>query len=527
MQKNMLEWRLSERFQVAMVWEGVLVGLLAGCIVTFYRIALTQAERLMRTFTEGAVGHPTLIALWFAILLLILLVVSALMLWEPYTVGSGIPQVDVEVMGHINQKWHRVIGAKFVEGTLLSLAGLSLGREGPAVQLGGMSGKAISRLLKRGRGEERILITCGAASGMAAAFHAPLTGVMFAIEEIHKTFSAPLVISVMVSCVCSDYFVSQVLGVDPVLSFTLAGALPHSTYYVLIIMGAVMGVLGALHNQGMFLAQKLYSRIQKRVPYARLAIPFAVAGVMAFTFPILCCGGGAIAQLLETLQRQPMSLLVMLLLGKYLFTTICFGSGAPGGTLFPLVIMGMIAGDMFGQVVCPQMGLDPSFVTNFLVLGIAGLFSGVVRAPVTAAVLVFELTGSFDALLSVSIVSIAAYVTANLLKSDPFYERLVNNMLGTTEAERDYKFQSGEKILHTYIVGAGSFAEGRTIGDLRWPESSLCITLTRSGREMVPNGETEIYALDRLLVIMDIKNEDECDFRLRALTHGTIGYGGR
>ena len=93
--------------------------------------------------------------------------------------------------------WHRVIAAKFAEGALCAFGGLSLGREGPAVQLGGMSGKAVSKMLRNGRGEERLLVTCGAAAGMSAAFHAPLTGVLFALEEIHKEFSAPLIISVM------------------------------------------------------------------------------------------------------------------------------------------------------------------------------------------------------------------------------------------------------------------------------------------------------------------------------------------
>lgn len=220
--------RLSRRFQMAMVGEGILVGILAGAVITLYRLALSNAERLLRLVTslaaQSILGH----VLWALALLALCLLVCALVRWEPATSGSGIPQVDAEVMDRVDAPWHRVLVAKFVEGTLCAFSGLSLGREGPSVQLGGMSGKAVSRLLHKERGEERLLVTCGAAAGMSAAFHAPLAGVLFAVEEIHREFTAPLVISAMCSSLSADYLVSRVLGVAPVLSFTFAHDLPHA-----------------------------------------------------------------------------------------------------------------------------------------------------------------------------------------------------------------------------------------------------------------------------------------------------------
>lgn len=197
--QSTIERHLSRRFQVSLVFEGALVGLLTGGVITLYRIALSWGERTLRGLLAYIQGNYLGILGLVALLVFAMLAVGALMMWEPNTVGSGIPQVDAEVAGRLDMPWQRVLAAKFAEGTLLSLSGLSLGREGPSVQLGGVSGKAVSRLMHKGRGEEHILITCGAASGMSAAFQAPLTGVMFALEEIHKVFTAPLVISVMVS----------------------------------------------------------------------------------------------------------------------------------------------------------------------------------------------------------------------------------------------------------------------------------------------------------------------------------------
>lgn len=522
-----MQTRFSGRFQVKLVGEGALVGLLGGGVVTLYRLSLSGAETLLRSVIAWATGSPLRIALWVAVLALILVIVCKLMLWEPYSQGSGIPQTDVEVMGKIDMPWPRVMVSKFAEGTLCSLAGLSLGREGPSVQLGGMAGKAVSRALKTDGGEEHILVTCGAGAGMAAAFHAPLTGVMFALEEIHKTFSPALIISAMSSCVVADFLVSQVLGIKPVLSFHFASDLPHVDYWVLILMGILLGVLGALHNLGMFKCQSLYDRIGRGAPYTRLAIPFALAALVSFTAPDLLCGGDAIVHLLESGRALPLATLAALLVGKYLFTTASFASGAPGGTLFPLVVMGALCGAIFGMVAVDVLGLGDGYITNFLVLGIAGLFAGVVRSPVTAIVLVFELTGSFDALLSLSAVSIIAYVTANLMRVDPFYEYLVARLLGVTSDDEGMPGRQASKVLHTHTVEVGSYLVGKRISEVEWPESVLVVTVTRSGVERVGRGSLRFQALDQFLVIMAAQNEDQTEKTLRRFCLGIVGQKGR
>ena len=514
---NVVSRHLSRRFQISLVVEGALVGLFAGGLVTLYRLALRTAEAGLRSITASLAQGPFGMSIWFAVLAAILMVVSRLLLWEPYTQGSGIPQVDAEVMGRLDMPWHRVILAKFAEGTLCAFAGLSLGREGPSVQLGGMSGKALSKVLKKGRGEERLLVTCGAAAGMSAAFHAPLTGVLFAIEEIHKEFSAPLIVSVMTASVVADFLVSQVLGVAPVITLSFASDLPHIDYLFVVLIGVYCGVLGALHNKGMFLCQSLYEHIDRHLPYARLAVPFVLSGVMAFTFPQLLCGGDAIMELIAQPGILAMGTIVFLLVGKYLFTTISFASGAPGGTLFPLVVMGSLSGALFGVLASMLFGFPEAYVTNFLLLGVAGLFSSVVRAPVTAVILCFELSGSLDALLSAAIVSIVSYVTANILRVDPFYEHLLSRLLGVTPNDPTMNGEPGEKVLKTHHVGANSKLDGALVKDIPWPSGARIVTIERAGQEIVPTGDTRLIALDVLLVIMDSDFEDDVELKLKQM----------
>ncbi|OUO61045.1 chloride channel protein [Olsenella sp. An270] len=505
--------RLSRRLPVSLVWEGALVGLAGGAIVTLYRLALSWAESVLRDFTSSAVGDPVGILGWFALLAVMLVAVCLLLRWEPATSSSGIPQVDAEVLGRYDAPWARVVPAKFAEGTLLALSGLSLGREGPSVQLGGMSGKAVSRALRRERGEERLLVTCGAAAGMSAAFHAPLTGVLFALEEIHKEFSAPLIISVMSAAVASDFLVSQVLGVEPVVSLSFITNLPHVDYLFVIALGLACGLLGALHNRGMFLAQTVYGRIPERLSALRLAVPFLLAGVVAFTWPELLCGGDAIVEVLQASAFPSFVSLGALLLGKYLFTAACFGSGAPGGTLFPLVVLGGLVGGAF-SVVAMRLGLAPLFCPNFVALGVAGLFAGVVRAPVTAVILVFELTGSLDALLSVTLVSVLAYVVSTLTGTDAFYEHLLESLLASTAKKGTTASGPGEKDIATVRVGAGSRLEGRRVCDVPWPDGTRLLTIERAGGRLVPTGETVLLASDELLYIVDTGSLDDARLKL-------------
>lgn len=519
---NPIRRRLSRRFQVSLVWEGALVGLFVGALVTLYRLALTWGEKTLRSVIATFGSNPLNAALWFLALVVMAVVVAALVRWEPATSGSGIPQVDAEVMGAMEAPWHRVIGAKFIEGTLGAIGGLSLGREGPSVQLGGMAGKGVSRILKRGRGEERLLVTCGAGAGMAAAFHAPLTGVMFALEEIHKTFNAPLIISVMMSAVMSDYVTSQVLGLQPVISFKLAEVIPHEAYGMLIVFGLVMGVIGALHNAGMFRIQNLLSKIRYRSAFMRYLIPFVIAGLVALTAPDLMCGGDAILELLMRPQGMGLLALTGLLIGKYLFTGICFGTGTPGGTLFPLVIMGALAGAIFGTAATRFLGMSPDLVMNFMVLGIAGMFAGAIRAPVTAVVLAFELTGSLEQLLSLAIVSVIAYVTANLMQVDAYYEHLLARQLGTSPEETHERWGSHGRQLHSYVVEAGCSAADKLISEIDWPQRTLVVSVRRCGRELVPSGSTRLLEGDRILVLLDEREDDDSERFVRRICHGTF-----
>ena len=503
------EVHVSRRHRLRTVFEGALVGILVGLTIALYRLALGNAEHAMRFVTTFLKDGGAIYLVWFIALTVACLLVGKLMLIEPYTQGSGIPQAVAEVAGKIDMPLARVIPLKFLEGVLCVFSGLSLGREGPSVLLGGLTGKLVSRAAHDNRQHERLLVTCGAAAGMSAAFHAPLTGVLFAVEEIHKTFSAPLVVSAMTSSVAADFVCSQIVGQTPVIHFVTYAEIPHELFASVVLMGVGCGIVGSLHNAGMFfLQEQVFDRITKHAPYLRLAIPFALAGIVAYVCPDLMCGGDAIIEHLVNINASSLGVLTLLLLGKYLFTNVCFASGAPGGTLLPLVVMGALFGAIYGIAASRYAGVSTTYESEFIVLGIAGLFASVIQSPVTAVVLVFELTGNLNALLATTTVSLIAYVTTSLLKNQPFYEHLSQRLLGEIDSGDNDVAERGTMVARTFQVGIGSFVESRTIQEIPWPKDMIVVSIARAGNESIANGQTRIEALDTLTVLMNAEHEE-------------------
>ena len=435
MKKNDM-WKRARRIPVMLITEGLCVGLIGGFIVLLYRVALTFAGNWLIKILSYIKGNPFRCAVWFLILMALAWIVGRLVKWEPMISGSGIPQVEGEVSGRLSQNWKRVLPAKFAGGFLCMLGGLSLGREGPSIQLGAMAGQGISRALGRGKREEKFLMTCGASAGLSAAFHAPLAGMMFAVEEIHKTFSIPILLPVMTASVTADYIASHILGLDPVFHFQITEYLPQNYYWLLILLGILVGVSGVFYNWGMLKAQELYHKIPFLKETGRLLIAFLTAGVLGLVMPsVLGSGSGLIVSL--TKGEMVLGMVVLTLVVKFLFSAVSFGSGAPGGIFFPLLILGALLGAVFAMTGAEFFGLDPVYINNFVLLGMTGFFTAIVRAPLTGIILLFEMSGSISQMLSLSIVSVTAYIVATLMRSEPIYDSLLKRILKADTIEHD------------------------------------------------------------------------------------------
>ena len=154
------------------------------------------------------------------------LTVAWLVKLEPAAKGSGIPQVEGVVLFGMKMKWYTILAVRFVAGGLCSVFGLSLGREGPSIQIGAAGAQAVSKVLGKSRVEENYLITGGAAAGLAAAFSAPLSGVIFALEEVHRNFSPAIMLTATTASLIADFVSKYFFGLTPELYFLKLHQLP-------------------------------------------------------------------------------------------------------------------------------------------------------------------------------------------------------------------------------------------------------------------------------------------------------------
>lgn len=486
-------------FRYALILQGIAVGAVSGAIVVFFRYLLMYAEKLLSLILSYGSNHMWMIPVWFAFLIGAAFAVLMLLKWEPFISGSGIPQVEGEMMGEIRPCWWRVIIAKMAGGLIAIGSGLSLGREGPSIQLGAMAGKGVASLTQRTRTEEKLLITCGASAGLSAAFNAPIAGVLFSLEEVHKHFSPELLLSTMASSITADFISRNVFGLQPVFDFQIHNMMPLTTYGHVIIFGLIIGVMGVLYLKAISKTQDLYDKISSQL--GRLLVPFLLAGILGFIYPYALGGGHSLVETL-TANHMAVGALIVLLVIKFGYSMISFGSGAPGGIFLPLLVIGAVIGSIYYHTVGLMTGSLNGLLDNFIILGMAGYFAAIVRAPITGVILISEMTGGFSHLLTLSLVSLIAYIIPDMLNMPPVYDQLLHRLLVKLKLKKQTSL-SGEKVLVEGIVFHGSHAEGLKVSEIDWPKTCLLVSLLRGEAEFVPRGDTTFWAGDKIVILCD------------------------
>ena len=228
-------------FRYKLVLEGILSGAFAGLTAIALRLLLSRADSLRAQAIDWVAARPAWSFWMFLFLLGIAALVTLLLKWEPYISGSGIPQLEAEMEGHIEQKWWRVLLAKFLGSALAIGAGLSLGREGPSIQLGAMAGKGTAEIT-RDREDSRLIMTFGACAGLSAAFNAPFAGVLFALEEVQKRFSADVLVSAMAASIAANLLSVALVGAAPVFDLGTVSVMPLSHLWLMPLLGVFFGL---------------------------------------------------------------------------------------------------------------------------------------------------------------------------------------------------------------------------------------------------------------------------------------------
>lgn len=498
-----------KEFKYALFVEGLIVGVLTGLVVGCFRWLLGKAEAIkgiLVGLTDNGLAGGVLLA---AVLFLAAIIVSLLLIKEPEIGGSGIPQVEGELKGHLDMNWFRVLVSKFVGCTISIGSGLALGREGPSIQLGAMVGKGFARKTGKLLTEERVLLTCGAGAGISAAFGAPLAGAIFALEELHQTFSSLILITTLVAAAVSDYVAIQLVGFQPVFDMSNFQSFPSGHYWILIVLGLFLGVLGFLYNNIIEFMQNLFDKVaggaekkEYKVAIKMIAI-YAVVFLMYYIYPTALGSG---ANLVGEIGRGDFGIyaLFILLVAKLIFSTGCFGSGSPGGIFLPLLVLGAVSGGLCSRIFTQFCGIDEKYIGFFVIVSMAGIFASIVRAPATGIILITEMTGEFSSFLALVVVSLISYIVADLLGGEPIYEQLWNRRMrgaASLKAHREELRKTEKKVILHQDIHIGCYIEGRQVKELAFPKGSLIVAVLRENHEFIPAGDTILNAGDRLEIL--------------------------
>lgn len=489
----------TDGLKYKMIGYSLIVGVLSGATIVLYRILGEFLLKRFEVIYRFVSGKPLYVIGVFVLLILMSLFVTYCVKKEPNISGSGIPQVEGIITRRIETDWKKVLIYKFVGGIMCLAAGLSVGREGPSVQMGAAIGEGISKKANQMDYEHKYLITSGASAGLAAAFNAPLAGVMFALEEVHKNFSPIVLMSAMVSAVTADVITKAFLGINPSLRFAMLNKMPIKYYWSLVILGILVGLSSYVFNNGILKTKHLYRDLPIKKEF-KIMIPFVCSGIVGMTLPVLVGGGHSLIMSMESLHISIFMMLLLFVI-KYLFTFISFGSGVPGGIFFPLLAIGSIIGAIFGMICIRYLGVPAEYLINFAILAMAGHFAAIVKAPITGIILIFEMTGSFEQLLPLSVVVFIALLTSDLLGVNPVYDDLLEDIL--SQSHEEYKGKENKKTLVELVVHLGSDIEGKYISEVEWPQNCLVVSIYRGEKEIIPRGNTRILEGDLLLIMVN------------------------
>lgn len=335
--------------------------------------------------------------------------------------GSGIPQAiaarhlrdDAERSGFLSL---RIAVGKIMMTVLGLLCGASIGREGPTVQVGASIMLQAARW--GGMVQARGLILAGSAAGIAAAFNTPLAGIVFAIEEMSRTYQARTNGIVLSAVIIAGLASLAIVGNYTYFGFTNATAELGRDWLLVLCCGILGGAFGACFSASMISLTRRIRRWRAATPLTRTLAVAILAGFLVAVIGIASNGitfGTGYAEARSAIEGVPLP--SSFFVAKFLASLASSVSGIPGGLFAPSLSVGAGLGSALGQLLGSPIGLAA-------VLGMAGYFSGVVQAPMTAFVIILEMTGNHDNVMALMAASVLGYGTARLITREPLYHAL-------------------------------------------------------------------------------------------------------
>jgi len=395
----------------------VLIGVGGGLGAVFFRWLIDSFRRLFMEEGMALLGHPYLLPLIPAAggLLVGFLVLR----WAREARGHGVPEVMAAVATQDGRIRPRVALVKSLASALCIGSGGSVGREGPIVQIGAALGSAIGQFFQLQEQRLKIVVGCGAAAGISATFNAPIAGVLFSLEVILGDFTISAFSPIIISSVLATALSRYTLGDEPAFIVPQYQMVSPLELFYYLGLGVLAGVVAVGFTRLLYWMEDGFDAFPIS-EYAKPVIGGFLIGCIGIFYPqVFGVGYEAITATIRN--ETALGLMIVLFLAKILATSLTLGSGGSGGIFAPSLFLGAMLGGVFGygaHALSPDITAQPG---AYALVGMAAIVAGTTHAPLTAMLILFELTDDYKIILPLMLATTLSTLTAKWIYSESIY----------------------------------------------------------------------------------------------------------
>lgn len=341
----------------------------------------------------------------------------------PFARGSGVPQTKAALYAREGRITLRTIIGKFLctSGTLAS--GIPLGREGPSVQVGAGIASVLGRNLGLRPEKVKALIPVGAAAAIAAAFNTPMAAVLFALEEIVGDLHAPVLGSVVLASAAAWITLHLFLGNTPLFKVPAYQLVSPWEFAIYAVLGIAGGIVSVAFTETLLHLRHRFLRLSQKTAWLQPAAGGVVVGIAGWFVPqVLGVGYAYVGDALNS--NMALKLMLLLILLKFITVTTSYASGNAGGIFAPALFIGAMLGGSLGTFAHHFFPAYTASPGAYALVGMGALFAGIIRAPMTSVVMIFEMTQDYAVIVPLMISNLISLFIASRLQPKPIYEAL-------------------------------------------------------------------------------------------------------
>jgi CIC family chloride channel protein len=461
----------------------VFIGIFSGLAVVCFRLAidwmhLALLGPLPQTHSWRLFAVPALAGLVVAVLILHVF---------PTIRGSGVNQTKAALYIFNGFIPLRTAVGKFICSALAIGSGQSLGPEDPCLQIGAGIASSLGRQLQISREKLRLLAPVGAAAGLAAAFNAPISAVLFVIEEVIGRWSAGILGSVVLSAVSSVVIVRWFLGSEPLFRIPVTAFKRPTELIAYAVLGVVGGLASVAFAKSIGYLRPRLKALPRWTQYFQPALAGLLVGLIAFLGAPQVMGAGYDSMDQAMHGQYAWKLLAILAVLKILATTFSFVSGAPGGMFAPTLFVGAMLGGAVGdleRIFFPQL---TGSTGTYVLVGMGVLFAGFLRVPMTSVFMVLEVSGNYEIIVPVIVANTCSYLVSRSLQTIPIFDLLTRQdglILPSLEEDREeaiLRVEDAMLPIPITILGAQDYVDASFLRVQDSPDSIFLVRLHPSG----------------------------------------------